>query len=417
MSAARYDVAVLGAGVIGISCAYYLAKLQLRVLLIEQGDEVCMGAARANGGQISCCHAKPWAAPDSIVPILQYLANPQAPLYFKPRWDVAQWRYLAGFLYQCLPRQHLKNTEQILKLALFSRSCLQQIRAEHGIEYQQQTLGILHFYQNRKVFAKACQTSALMQSLGLARQPLNAQEVLAHAPALAPIADKIAGGTFTASDESGNALLFCQAMLPILRQMGVEFAYNSTLANWQPDASAQLIDHANHTTRRIVARDTIVAMGAHSANWLRALGIRINVYPAKGYSWTLPVLDPARAPQLSLTDDEHKLVISRMGANLRIAGTAELSGYDLSLNPARLDFIRHKAQQYFADALDYQNATPWAGLRPCTASSVPIIRQSRHANLWINTGHGTLGFTMAAGSGKLLADKIAAARGIQPQDF
>lgn len=411
----QYDVLVLGAGVVGINCAYYLARLGLEVVVVEPQPSAGMGAAFANGGQISCCHAEPWARPSSLWYVLRHMRDPQAPLHFVPRADRSQWRYLLGFIRECLPRRYRHNTAVIVALALYSRRNLQQLRRAHNLQYQQKTLGILHFYQNRKVFASAAKMSVYMQSLGLERRVCGAEEVLALEPALRRLQNSIVGGTYTPSDESGNAYLFCQQLSQICADMGVHFAYQTQISNWE---NGRALLENSHGSSHIKARDTVVAMGAYSAIWLGKLGIKINMYPAKGYSLSLPIIDSQRVPQMSLTDDEHKLVISNFGDILRIAGTAELSGYNLDLNPQRVDFIKQKAREYFGDALDFGSCSPWAGLRPTTASSVPIICQSRLPNLWINTGHGTLGWTMSCGSGKLQALNIAKARGIKiPRDF
>lgn len=411
------DVAVLGAGVIGVSTAYWLARAGLSVVVIERESDAGMGTSFANGGQISVCHAEPWATPRAPLQVLRWLADPAAPLLFRPRLERQQWRWLASWLLECLPGRAPVNTEMIVKLALHSRACLQQLRQAHDLQYSHRTDGILHFYRTQAAFDAAKPVSELMQRLGCEREVVSAERVLAIEPALRPIANDIVGGTFTAEDESGDARLYCQDMRAICESMGVQFVMDADI---QPPVvrhgKAEICVQQRGEHYRLKASQIAVCMGVWSAEFLRSLGQSINVYPAKGYSVTLPIQHIEAAPTTSLTDDEHKLVMSRLGDKLRVAGTAELSGYSRELNHTRCEAILDRVKTYFPDMGGFEQAEYWAGLRPSTPSNVPIIGKSTVDNVWINTGHGSLGWTMACGSGELLARQIVESLGAKPAE-
>lgn len=403
----QYDVAVLGAGVIGMSTAYWLAKSGLQVLVIDKEPEPGRGTSFANGGQISVCHAEPWANVKAPLQVLRWLADPTAPLLFRPRADVQQWRWLATWLWECLPGRAATNTEMILKLALHSRRCLQQIRQEHALQYEHRREGILHFYRTSSAFQAAQPVSTLMQSLGCEREVVCTDKVLALEPALAPVAEEIVGGTYTADDESGNAYEYCQEMRIVCLRMGVKFVFAAEVAEQKlQNGQLQLSIKHESELKTIKAKHFAVCMGVWSSHFLQRIGYNINMYPAKGYSVTIPIENTAAAPTTSLTDDEYKLVMSRLGDKLRVAGTAELSGYSQRVNEVRCKAILDRVKSYFPDMGGYEQAKFWAGLRPSTPNNVPVIGKTHLDNVWVNTGHGTLGWTMACGSGELLAKQI-----------
>lgn len=401
-----YDVVVLGGGVIGISTAYWLSHYGLSVLVVDERASAGMGTSFANGGQISVCHAEPWANPSAIAQVLKWLPNPEAPLQFKPKLDSHQWRWLAAWLGQCRPSTYQNNIKQIVGLALHSRQCLKALRETHCLDYQHRTLGIMHFYQTHAAFEHAQKATQFMQQAGCERSVISAQEVLEKEPALSAIAHNIVGGTFTAEDESGNAHLYCQELMQVCKAQGVKFAFDCEVL---PPQTQKLTVQSNVTGERYIinARETVVCLGAKSAPWLHACGVRINMYPAKGYSLTVPIDSEPDAPKISLTDDEHKLVISRLGNTLRVAGTAELSGYSTHIDYRRCSAILKRVKQFFPRMSDYNDIRYWAGLRPATPNSLPIMGPTRIPNLWVNTGHGTLGWTMACGAGQCVAKQVA----------
>lgn len=407
-------VIVLGAGLLGVTSAYFLSQLGHDVTVIDRQGAPGAETSFANGGQISVSHAEPWANPSAPLKVLQWLGQEDAPLLFRLRADMRQWLWGLAFLRNCTPARTRHNIEQIVSLGTYSRSVLQQLRAATGLQYDQRTQGILHFYTNAKEFDGALAPAEQMRALGCERQVISADEAVRIEPALAHIRPQLAGATFTAEDESGDANQFTRALAALCEAAGVQFRLGHHITALR-EAGGR-IDHVEVTTpegrfERVQGDAFVLAMGSFSPLLAQPLGIRLPIYPAKGYSVTMPVKDAARAHQVSLTDDEFKLVFSRytsaQGDRLRIAGTAELNGYDRHLNPVRCDAIVRRVEQLFPGAGDASQAQFWTGLRPATPSNVPLIGRTKLDNLFLNTGHGTLGWTHACGSGQALADIVS----------
>ncbi|CAN7621480.1 D-amino acid dehydrogenase [Acidovorax sp. LjRoot194] len=407
-------VIVLGAGLLGVTSAYFLSQLGHDVTVIDRQGAPGAETSFANGGQISVSHAEPWANPSAPLKVLQWLGQEDAPLLFRLRADMRQWLWGLAFLRNCTPARTRHNIEQIVSLGTYSRSVLQQLRAATGLQYDQRTQGILHFYTNAKEFDGALAPAEQMRALGCERQVISADEAVRIEPALAHIRPQLAGATFTAEDESGDANQFTRALAALCEAAGVQFRLGHHITALR-EAGGR-IDHVEVTTpegrfERVQGDAFVLAMGSFSPLLAQPLGIRLPIYPAKGYSVTMPVKDAAKAHQVSLTDDEFKLVFSRytsaQGDRLRIAGTAELNGYDRHLNPVRCDAIVRRVEQLFPGAGDASQAQFWTGLRPATPSNVPLIGKTKLANLFLNTGHGTLGWTHACGSGQALADIVS----------
>ena len=399
-------VVVVGAGVVGTAAAWFLAKAGHEVTVVERRDGAGLETSFANGGQVSACHAEPWANPATPRKILKWLGREDAPLLFRwRRWDPALWAWGLRFLANCTAGRAAVNTERTLRIAVYSRHCLQALRAETGLAYDQRAKGILHIYRDGAEFEHACRAAEVMRRHGLDRLVKTPAECLAIEPALATAADDLAGGIHTPDDESGDAHKFTAGLAALAAGFGVEFRYGSTVLG--------LVREANRVTGVVTDRGTLtadvylLAAGSWSPLLARAIGIRLPIVPAKGYSLTVPVDGHAGAPTVSVTDDEHKMVYSRLGERLRIAGTAEMTGLDASLNPNRWKVLLTKARCLFPDGGDYSQAEPWAGLRPVTPDSVPILGATPLRNLWLDTGHGTLGWTMSCGSGRVLADLIS----------
>ena len=415
-------VIVLGAGLLGVTSAYFLSQLGHEVTVIDRQGAPGAETSFANGGQISVSHAEPWANPSAPLKVLQWLGQEDAPLLFRIRADMRQWLWGLSFLRNCTPARTRHNIEQIVRLGTYSRSVLQQLRADTGIQYDQRTQGILHFYTNAKEFDGALAPAEQMRALGCERQVINADEAVRIEPALAHIRPQLAGATFTAEDESGDANQFTRELARLCEAAGVQFRLGHHITALREAGGA--IDHVEVTNaegrfERVRGDAFVLALGSFSPLLAEPLGIRLPIYPAKGYSVTLPVKDAALAHQVSLTDDEFKLVFSRYtsehGDRLRIAGTAELNGYDRNLGEVRCAAIVRRVAQLFPGAGDPAQAQFWAGLRPATPSNVPIIGRSKVENLFLNTGHGTLGWTHACGSGKSLARIVS---GLAPEvDF
>lgn len=411
-----FDAVVLGAGVIGINSAYWLARAGKQVCVIDRQPAAGLETSFANGGQISVSHAEPWANPSAPVKVLKWLFDGDAPLLFRPRFDPQQWLWIAQFLVDCLPHRADRNTTEIVKLATESRALLQEIRAREGIAYDARTRGILHFYRDRKEFEAAIPVAELMRKYGCDRRIIDADEAVRIEPAFEPERASIVGATYTSEDESGDAMKYTQGLAKVCERMGVTFLYGSDVTALDADATSGCVHSVEARTPQgyqfIRARDVLVSLGSYSAPLLRPYGVSLRIYPAKGYSVTIPIEGHNGAPVTSLTDDQYKLVYSNLGDRLRVAGTAELSGYSRSLNLRRCQAILDNARALFPNAGAFDKATFWTGLRPTTPSNIPYVgRTRRYRNLWLNTGHGTLGWTMGAGSGKRIADMISAGDG------
>ena len=399
-------VIVLGAGLLGVTSAYFLRKEGHEVTVIDRQASPAAETSFANGGQISVSHAEPWANPSAPFKVLKWLGKEDAPLLFRVRADARQWMWGLRFLRECTPARTRHNIGQIVRLGTYSRDTLQQLRRDIGIEYHQRTQGILHFYTSQQEFDGAEGPAAQMRALGCDRRVISADEAVQIEPALRHIRPRLAGATFTAEDESGDANRFARELVERCRTDGVEFLMSHTVTALR-EAGGR-IEHVEATDsqgrfQRLRADAYVLAMGSLSPLYTKPLGIDLPIYPAKGYSVTLPVKDESMALQVSLTDDEYKLVFSRLGDNLRIAGTAELNGYDRDLNRVRCEAIVRRVEELFPGAGDADRAQFWTGLRPATPSNVPMIGRSKVPNLYLNTGHGTLGWTHSCGSGKSIA--------------
>lgn len=407
------NVIVLGAGVIGVASAWYLRRAGHDVTVLERNAGPACETSFANGGQISVSHAEPWANPSAPWKVLKWLGREDAPLLFRLRADPAQWRWLLAFLRECPAGRSRANMVQLLRLGTHSRQCLQALRGELGLQYDQRTGGILHFYTDPKEFDAAIEPARVMRELGCERRVIDRDEVLRIEPAMAAAGPRIVGATYTGEDESGDVHQFTTALVRHAQAAGVRFRFGVRVQALRAEAGAvRSVEIASEDGgyETLPAEAAVVAMGVHSTALVAPLGLRLPVYPAKGYSATLPVLDAQAAPTVSLTDDEHKLVFSRLGDRLRIAGTAELGGYGLALNRTRCDAIVRRTLDLFPGCSEARLATFWAGLRPATPGNVPLIGPTRVRGLFLNTGHGTLGWTHACGSGQALAELVSGRR-------
>lgn len=401
-------ILVLGAGVVGTTTAWFLQKQGHQVTVVDRQNKAALETSYANGGQISVSHAEPWANPSAPFKVLKWLTRPDAPLLFRPRLDPAQWRWALSFLGQCTSARAAHNIRQMVNLGTYSRAQLQALRKEAGIEYDHLEKGILHFYTNPAEFEAAMEPTRLMQDLGCDRQVIDPARAIELEPALKPIRQRIAGATYTSEDESGDARKFTQNLAQRCADAGVTFRYGTRILGFEQASErilgVQTLSEGRHETLRADAY--VLSLGSFSAALARQLGISLNIYPAKGYSITVPVKNEEAAFNVSLTDDEYKLVFSRLGDRIRVAGTAELSGYSRRLNYTRCRAIVRRTAEVMPEAGHWDQAEFWAGLRPATPSNVPYIGKSHYANLYLNTGHGTLGWTHSCGSAAALADII-----------
>lgn len=399
-------IVVLGAGLIGVASAWFLAEDGHEVIVVERQPGPALETSFANGGQISTSHAEPWANPSTPLKALKWMGREDSPLLWRLRADPAQWQWGLRFLRECCPARTRANIQAILAIALDSRVRVKALRRELGLDYDCREQGILHFYTDPAEFEHAIPQAELMQAYGCERLVKSAAECLAIEPALAHAVKPVVGGTYTVGDESGDAHRFTRALAERCAARGVVFRYDTAAVGW--DSAGDRVNGVRLKDGELLRADAFVlALGSYSPLLLRRLGLSIPVYPAKGYSITIPLTTDAPAPTVSLTDDGAKLVYSRLGERLRVAGTAEFSGYDTTIRPERIAPLLQRVRTIFP-RLEFADATVerWTGLRPATPSNVPIVGPTRFANLYLNTGHGTLGWTMAAGSGRLLADHV-----------
>jgi D-amino-acid dehydrogenase len=407
-------ILVLGAGVVGTAAAWYLARSGHEVVVVERQGAAGLETSFANGGQISASNAAPWANPGVPGKILQWLGREDAPLAFRPRADWRQWWWGARFLWECLPARTRENTRHLRALALYSREALRELRRETGIAYDHLARGILHFYTDEAEFERAATEAQQGRAAGLECEVKTADECIEIEPALRHAADRIRGGVFVPDDESGDACKFTQALARLAEtSAGVRFLFGRSIKRLDAGGGrvrGVVLADAAGGDETLAADAYVVALGSYSPLVLRPIGVSIPVYPLKGYSVTIPLAPGAEAPSVSLSDDAHKLVYSRLGERLRVAGTAEMSGYNTDLDEQRCAAILRRTLEVFPGVGGTGDVQYWTGLRPATPSNVPCIGRTRYANLFLDTGHGTLGWTLACGSARALVDLIAGRR-------
>ena len=403
-------ILVLGAGVIGTSTAWYLVAQGHEVVVVDRREGAGLETSYANGGQISVSHSEPWANPDAPAKLLKWLWREDSPLLFRLRMDPNQWGWGLRFLYECASWRTRENSIQMVMLSAYSRRALAELRAETGLEYDALQRGILHYFTDRRDFEDAARAAPALRRYGLDMEVKTPEQSVAIEPALAYFASRIVGATYTATDESGDAYKYAANLARLAAGRGATFLYERSIQGirmGEGKVKGVVVKHGSGPDETLVADAYVVALGSYSPLLTRPLGLALPIYPAKGYSATIPITDASKAPTVSITDDAAKIVFSRLGSRLRIAGTAELSGYSTELNPVRCEALTRRAREVFPGAADYDHAEFWTGLRPSTPSNVPLIGRTKYPNLYLNTGHGTLGWTMAAGSGRTLADIIS----------
>ncbi len=408
-------VAVLGSGIIGTATAWWLKQAGHDVVVIDRESGPGQETSRANGGQISVSYAEPWANPQAPLKLFKWLLQDNAPLLFRPQLDLRQWYWGLAFLRECLPGRLAPNIRALVGMAEYSLRTLKEMRNDLSIEYNHLERGILNFYRHQADFDDSQKAAGLMRDFGVDRRIVSTDEIVQIEPALAPMRHSIVGGDYTAEDESGDIYLFTSELARQAQQAGVEFRFSTQvsrlLAEGGQVTGVELVN-ADGLYEVLTADVYVAALGSFTPHIVTPLGVPCNIYPAKGYSATFDIVDAQAAPVVSLTDSAHKVVYTRLGNELRMAGTAELSGYSRALNTIRCQNMLQQAQELFPTALDFDNVRYWSGLRPTTPSNVPLIGRTRISNLFLNAGHGTLGWTMGVGSGRALADIIC---GRQPE--
>ncbi|WP_454734424.1 D-amino acid dehydrogenase [Cupriavidus pauculus] len=403
------DMIVLGSGVIGTSTAYYLAQQGARVTVIDRQDGPALETSFANAGQVSPGYSTPWAAPGIPLKAMKWLFQQHAPLRIRPDGTTFQWRWIAQMLANCTQARYAVNKERMMRLSEYSRDCLRQLRTDIGITYEHRTGGTLQLFRTQAQLDAAERDVAVLQSLGVPYELLLRDELARVEPALEAVKHRLSGGLRLPNDETGDCFLFTQRLADAARELGVQFKFGATvdrLVGQQGRVTGVQI--SMQSGQQVLQADHVVlAAGSYSRDLLRPLGLDIPVYPVKGYSLTVPLTNAAAAPVSTVLDETYKVALTRFDQRLRVGGMAELAGFDLALRPERRETLELVINDLFPQAGPLPQATFWTGLRPLTPDGTPIIGETPWRGLWLNTGHGTLGWTMACGSGKLLADRIS----------
>ena len=397
-------IVILGSGVIGVTSAWYLAEAGHEVVVIDRQPGPALETSFANAGEISPGYASPWAAPGIPMKALRWLTMRHAPLILRPRVDMAMLRWLIAMLGNCNARDYAINKSRMVRLAEYSRDCLIALRAQTGITYDERTQGTLQLFREAKQLDGMAKDVAVLQADGVPFEVLDPAACIAAEPGLASSAVPIAGGLRLPNDETGDCYKFTARLADMAAARGVRFLNGTEVRRLALDGGR--ITHVETTHERIVADAYLVATGSYSTQLVAPLGIRLPVYPVKGYSLTVPIVDAARAPVSTLMDESYKVAITRLGDRIRIGGMAEISGFSHDLPAARRATLEHSAGTLFPGAGDMARASFWSGLRPMTPDSTPVLGPTSIANLFLNTGHGTLGWTMACGSARVIADLI-----------
>jgi D-amino-acid dehydrogenase len=336
---------------------------------------------------------------------MKWMLDPHSPLVIRLRLDPAMWRWLWRMLMNCNQRAYSTNKERMQRIAHYSRRCLENLRAETNIQYDGRTSGTLQLFRDQKMLDSAGKDVEVLRQLGVPHRLLDRAGCIEVEPGLDRVAEKISGGLHLSGDETGDCYKFTKALAGVAESRGVSFKYKTRVLSLE--LAAGRVSHALTDNGKIQADAYVVALGCYAYSVLRPLGVRVRVYPIKGYSVTMPVLEEAAAPQSTIMDERYKVAITRLGDRIRAAGTAELNGFNLDLPRARCDTILHSFEELFPDGGDTTDLKLWAGLRPMNPDGTPTIGPTRYPNLYVNTGHGSLGWTMACGSGKVVADLVS----------
>ncbi|MFM4849814.1 D-amino acid dehydrogenase [Aeromonas rivipollensis] len=399
------DIVVLGGGVVGVTSAWYLAKAGHKVTLLERRGGVALETSHANAGQISPGYASPWAAPGIPLKAAKWLLQKHAPFTVRPTSDPFQLRWMLKMFANCTPAAYAVNKGRMVRLAEYSRDCMKLLRDELALDYEGRQLGTLQLFRSQAQRDASQRDIEVLEEYGVPYQSLDADGCEEVEPALARVRGKIVGGLRLPGDETGDCFRFTQALADEARRLGVEFVFNCAIDEVELAQGRAVAVRAGE--QRFKADAIVCALGSYGTGFLRPLGIELPVYPVKGYSLTLPMTDAAGAPRSTVLDETYKVAITRFDERIRVGGMAELSGFDLALNPRRHDTLAMVVRDLFPEGGDLEQASFWTGLRPMTPDGTPLVGPSPIPGLWLNTGHGTLGWTMAAGSGRLLSDLIS----------
>jgi D-amino-acid dehydrogenase len=397
-------VVVLGSGVVGVTSAYYLARAGHEVTVIDREAGPALETSFANAGQISPGYASPWAAPGVPLKAVKWMFQKHAPLAIRLDGTAFQLQWMWQMLQNCTASRYAANKGRMVRLAEYSRDCLQALRADTGIQYEGRTGGTLQVFRTQQQFDGAAKDIAVLQDANVPYELLSAEELAKAEPALAAVSKKLTGGLRLPGDETGDCQIFTTRLAALAEQLGARFRYNTSI-----DALVMAggrIAGVKCGGELMRADSFVVALGSYSTRFLDDI-VKIPVYPLKGYSITAPIVDAAAAPVSTVLDETYKIAITRFDDRIRVGGMAEIVGFDKSLRQARRETLELCVNDLFPGGGDTSKATFWTGLRPMTPDGTPIVGRTPVPNLFLNTGHGTLGWTMSCGSGQLLADLMS----------
>lgn len=398
-------ILVLGSGVIGVTTAYYLAKAGHEVTVVDRQPSPAQETSFANAGEVSPGYSSPWAGPGVPVKALKWMFMKHGPLVVRPTLDIRQYIWLAQMLRNCTTARYAVNKARMVRVAEYSRDKLVELRAETGIQYDERSQGTLQVFRTHQQMDAIAGDIEVLKQYNVPFERLSPAECAQAEPALGKVQHKIVGGLRLPHDETGDCHMFTERLAKLAEGLGVKFLFSTRIDGLVTDATRVT---GVATSAGVLTADTyVVAMGSFSPHLMAPLGVTVPVYPVKGYSLTLAMTDEAGAPVSTVMDETYKIAITRLGNRIRVGGTAELSGFTTDLPQGRRETLETSVRDLFPTGGDIASATFWSGLRPMTPDGTPIIGPTRFGNLYLNTGHGTLGWTMSCGSGRVLADMIS----------
>nr|WP_246583820.1 D-amino acid dehydrogenase [Bradyrhizobium iriomotense] len=396
---------ILGSGVIGVTSAYYLARAGHDVTVVDRQPEPALETSFANAGEVSPGYSSPWAGPGVPVKAVKWLLMKHGPLVIRPKLDPVMWVWLLKMLRNCTSARYAVNKSRMIPIAEYSRDCLRDLRRDIGIQYDERSQGTLQLFRHQSQLDGTGEDIAVLKQYGVPFEVLSREGCIAVEPALGGVKEKFAGGLRLPQDETGDCHMFTQALAKHAQALGVRFMFNTGIDRIVTDGAR--VSGVATSAGLLQADAYVLALGSYSSQMAAPLGISLPVYPVKGYSITVPIKDASGAPESTVMDESYKVAITRLGNRIRVGGTAEISGYSSKLYDARRATLDHSLTDLFPRGGDLSKATFWSGLRPMTPDGPPVIGPTQYANLHLNTGHGTLGWTMSCGSGRVLADMVS----------
>lgn len=398
-------VLILGSGVIGVTSAYYLARAGHEVTVVDRQPEPALETSFANAGEVSPGYSSPWAGPGVPVKAVKWLLMKHGPLVIRPKLDPVMWVWLLKMLRNCTSERYAVNKSRMIPIAEYSRDSLRDLRRDIGIRYDERSQGTLQLFRYQAQLDGTAEDIAVLKQYGVPFEVLSREGCIAVEPALSGVKEKFVGGLRLPQDETGDCHMFTQALAKHAQAIGVRFLFNTSIDRIVTEGAR--VSGVATSAGMLQADAYVLALGSWSSRLVAPLGISLPVYPVKGYSITVPIKDASGAPESTVMDESYKVAITRLGDRIRVGGTAEISGYSDKLYDARRATLDHSLTDLFPRGGDLAKATFWSGLRPMTPDGPPVIGPTHYANLHLNTGHGTLGWTMSCGSGRVIADMLS----------